>query len=224
MLHQSEFDRRFAIIQGRLRLTEWRNSQTEQITSQFEAAWPELDAAIEQHVAALSLIGVARGHVDVSGAIQKLLGPWVEEQAKVAAGRAQDDLADIIALLPAEGMASHAWTVLPAVGGAGMIAASVLAVPAVVSFATTVTMFGLTVTTSTPLLLAGGTVLAAMSLTGSKVVGKAAQRGRDHLAERMKRQARSAVFGDGRKPSDRCVVSDIQAAVLKAGQTALEAE
>lgn len=215
MLHQSEFDRRFAIVQGRLRLTEWRNSQTEQITSQFEAAWPGLDVAIEQHVAALSLIGVARAHANVRGATQELLAPWADVQAKAAAVRAQDDLADIMALLPSDGIASHTWTVLPAVGGLGLIAASVLAVPAI-SF-TGLAFLG------SPVLLTGGAVLAVLTLTGSSIVGKSAQRGRDHLVKRMKRQARSAIFGDGRDASERCIVSDIQAAVLKAAQSALEA-
>lgn len=201
MLLQSEFDREFAIIQGRLRLIEWRNRQTERITTQFEAAWPELEAAIDRHVAALSLIGVARAHGNVRGATQTVLAPWVEAQTEIAAVRAEDDLAQVIALLPGDGIASHAWTVLPAVGGIGLIAASVLVAPA---------------------MLVGGAAAAILTLTGSSVVGKAAQRGRSHLAQRMKRQARSAIFGDGRNPSDRCVVSDTQAAVLKAAQTALE--
>ncbi|REF73519.1 hypothetical protein [Paracoccus versutus] len=222
MLHQSEFDSKFAVIQGHLRLIAWRNSQTEQITDQFAAAWPELEMAIDRHVAELSLFAVARAHSNVPAATGRLLAPWVEAQTKIAAVRAQDDLAEVIALLPQDGIASHAWTVLPAVGGLGLIAASVLAMPTVLSFAT-VTVFGFLATTSSPLLLAGGAVLAVMSLTGSAAIGKAKQRGRTHLAERIKRQARSAIFGDGRNPWDRCVVSDTQAAVLKAAQTALEA-
>ena len=223
MLEQSEFDRKFAIVQGHLRLIEWRNGQTEQITSQFAAAWPELEAAIDRHVAELPLFAVARAHANVPAAAKRLLAPWVEAQTTAAAVRAEDDLAEVIGLLSQDGIASHAWTVLPAVGGVGLIAASVLAIPAVVSFATITTFFGLSTTISSPLLLAGGTVLAAMSLTGSSVIGKAVRRGRTHLADRIKRQARSAIFGDGRNPSDRCVVSDTQAAILKAAQAALEA-
>ena len=85
------------------------------------------------------------------------------------------------------------------------------------------TFFGLSVTISSPLLLAGGALLAVMSLTGSAAIGKAKHRGRTQLAERIKRSARSAIFGDGRNPSDRCVVSDTQAEVLKAAQNTLDA-
>lgn len=216
MLHQSEFDREFAIIQGRLRLIEWRNIQAEQITTQFEAAWPQLEAAIDQHVAELTLVGVARAHANLGGATEKLLGPWVEAQTRIAAVRAEDDLAQVIAALPRDGIASHAWTVLPAVGGAGLIAASVVAAQAI-------SATGLAFFLGGPVMLACGAALAVLALTGSSVVGKAAQRGRSHLSERMKRQARSAIFADGRKPYERCVVSDTQAALLKAAQTALEA-
>ncbi len=223
MLQQSEFESKFASIQGQLRLITWRNSQTEQISNQFAAAWPELEAAIDRYVTESSLFAVARAHANVPAATGKLLAPWVEAQAKVAAVRAQGDLAEVIALLPQDGIASHAWTVLPAAGGAGLIAASVLAIPAVVSFATLTTFFGLSLTISSPLLLAGGALLAVMSLTGSAAIGKAKHRGRTQLAERIKRSARSAIFGDGRNPSDRCVVSDTQAEVLKAAQNTLDA-
>ena len=211
MLHQLEFDRRFAIVQGRLRLNEWRNSQTEQITNQFEAAWPELEAAIEQHVAELSLIGVARAHAKVRGTTQEVLAPWAEVQAKVAAVRAQDNLSDIMALLSGDGIASQTWIVLPTVGGFGLIAASALVIaPSITGLA----LLG------SPVLLTGGAVLAVLT---PSIVGKSVQRERDHLVKRMKRQARSAIFGDGRDPSERCIGSDIQAAVLKAAQSALEA-
>lgn len=223
MLYQSEFDSQFAIIQGRLRLIKWRNDQTEKITRQFEAAWPELEATIDQYVAGLSVLAVTRAHANVQSVTQTLLAPWVETQATIAAVRAEGDLAHLLTLLPNDGIASHAGTVIPAIGGAGMIAASLLALPSVVSFATVTTVFGLFSATSAPLLLVGGALLTALSLTGSSVIGNAAERGRRSLAERIKRQARSAIFGDGRKPSERCVVSDTQAAVLKAAQTRLDA-
>lgn len=223
MLPSTELDRELAIIEARLRLIEWRNAQTEKITEQFETAWPELEADIQQHVETLSLTKVAQTHAHIHAATQALLAPWIEQQTLIAAVRAEDDLAQIIALLPREGIAGHAWTVLPAVAGLGLIAASIFSIPAVVSFAT-VSVLGVSLgTSSVPILLAGSTAFIMLSLTGSSVVGKALRRGRSHLTERMIRHARSVIFGDGRPPSERCVLSDTQAAVLTAAQTALEA-
>lgn len=212
-------------IETQLSLLAWRDTQLFSITSQFENAWPILEKAIDAHVAEMPLWKIARAHVGITPLAHDLIAPWAEEQGRVAAVRAEEGLAEIIAALPPGSLAEHGMTALPALAGAGLIAASVMAVPAVVSYATVTSVSMLVFTTSTvsaPLLWVGGAAVAALSLTGSSALGYANRRTRNHLAERLKRHARTTVFGDGREPTARCLLNDTQALVLKAGQSQLE--
>lgn len=215
-----------SIIQTQLGLLTWRDTQLSAITAQFNAAWPALEAAIDKHVADMTLWQIGWAHYDIAPVARDLIAPWAEEQACIAATRAEEGLAEIMAILPAASLADHAMTALPALAGVGLIAASVVAVPAVVSYATVASVSFLVVTTtaiSTPILLAGGAAIAAMSLTGSGVLGHANERARTHLADLLKAHARTVIFGDGLAPSARCLLNDTQALVLKAGKTELEA-
>lgn len=214
-----------ASIETQIALLDWRDTQLSSITAQFESAWPALEVAIERHVAEMPLWKVAQAHVDPRPLARTLITPWAEDQNRVAANRAEDGLAEIIAAAPRDGIASHAATALPALAGMGLIAASVVALPAVVSYATITSVSFLVVTStalSTPLLLAGGAVIAGLSLTGTSVIGNAASRSRSHLADRLKGHARTVVFGDGIAAAARCLLNDTQAAVLLAGKTSLE--
>ncbi|WP_136684533.1 hypothetical protein [Falsirhodobacter xinxiangensis] len=213
-----------SVIEARLGLLAWRDAQLSAITAQFNAAWPALESAIEKQVADLWLWQVAQAHYDITPLAHALIAPWVEEQARIAATRAEDALVQIMATLPVNSLGDHAMTALPALAGVGLIAASVVAVPAVVSYATVATIPFLLIgtTISTPILLAGGAALAALSLTGSGVLGRANNRTRKHLEDRLKAHARTVIFGDGQPPSARCFLNDTQALVLKAGQTELE--
>lgn len=214
-----------ASVETQLALLDWRNTQLSSITAQFEAAWPDMQTAIERHVAEMPMWKVAHAHVDPRPLARALITPWAEEQNRIAAIRAEDGLAEIVAAAPRDGIAGHAMTALPALAGAGLIAASIIAVPAVVSYATMVSVSIATLSftaLSTPLLLAGGVVLAGVSLTGGKVMGHAAQKSRTHLADRLKRHSRTVIFGDGIAPTARCLLNDTQAAVLLAGKTSLE--
>ncbi len=80
-----------------------------------------------------------------------------------------------------------------------------------------------TPTISIPLLLAGGTVLAGMSIVGVKAFDHAKDKMRAHLAARVQSLALSAIFGHGLAPDARYLLNDLQAAILKSGQTQLEA-
>ncbi len=211
-------------IETQLSLLAWRDTQLSTITSQFENAWPVLERAINDHVAEMPLWKVAQAHVGITSLARDLITPWAEEQGQVAAARAEEGLAEILEALPEGSLIEHGMTVLPALAGAGLIAASVMAVPAVVTYATVTSVSMLVFTTSTistPLLLVGGAAVAALSLTGSSALGHANRRTRNHLAERLKRYARATVFGDGQEPTTRCLLNDTQALVLKAGQTRL---
>jgi hypothetical protein len=74
---------------------------------------------------------------------------------------------------------------------------------------------------SIPLLLAGGTVLAGLSFAGFKAVDHAKDSVRSNLTERVKSIALSAIFGFGLAPEARCLLNDLQAVVLKAGEAEL---
>lgn len=200
------------VIETKLSLLAWRDAQLCAITAQFETAWPALEQAIDRHVAEMPLWKVAKAHVDMRQLAHRLIAPWAEDQGREAAARAQEGLSEILESLPRGSLSEHTRTALPALAGVGLIAASVVAVPAVVTYATV----------TTPLLLAGGTVIAALSLTGSSALGRAKRRTRDHLAERLKSHARTAVFGDGQAPSAPCLLNNLQALVLKAGQREME--
>lgn len=211
-------------IEAQLSLLSWRDTQLQAITAQFEAGWPALEQAIEQHVAQMPLWKIGRAHIDMGPLARHLIVPWADEQGHVAAVRAEEELAALTANAPQGSLAEYASAALPALAGVGLISASVLAVPAVVSYATVASVSFLFVTTtsvSTPILLAGGAAIAALSVSGSAALGHAKQRTRTHLSERLKRHARIVIFGDEQVPSARCLLNDTQALVLKAGHTSL---
>ncbi|CAM3303265.1 hypothetical protein PANO111632_13240 [Paracoccus nototheniae] len=212
-------------IEAQLKLLSWRDTQLQSITAQFEAAWPGLELAIKDHVASMSLWGVGRAHYDIRPIAGEIIVPWAEEQGRIAAARAEEGLAEILASAPHGALSDYASTALPAIAGVGLLAASVLAVPAVVSYATVASVSFVvftTTTVSTPILLVGGAAIAALSMTGTKALGHATDRIRSHLEDRLTRHARTVVFGDGLAPSARCLLNDTQAIVLRAGQTSLE--
>jgi len=212
-------------IEAQIRLIDWRNTQLAQITDQLEGAFPELQKAIDDYVAALPLWKVAGTHASPRKAIVDLIEPWAKAQSAEAADRAKAELDEILANVPSNSEAARvAASFLPALAGVGMIASSVAALPALVTFATVSSTSFFLVTTSTvsvPLLLMGGTALAVLSLTGSKAVSAAAQKSRVHLAQRLQSLALSIVFGIGLEPGVRCLLNDVQASVLKAGETAV---
>ncbi|MFZ1662877.1 MAG: hypothetical protein WAT77_13040 [Paracoccaceae bacterium] len=212
-------------IEAQIQLIDWRNTQLAQITDQLEGAFPELQKAIDDYVAALPLWKVAGTHASPRKTVVGLVEPWAKAQSTEAAERAKAQLDEILANVPSNSEAARlAASFLPALAGVGMIASSVAALPALVTFATVSSTSFFLVTTSAvsvPLLLMGGSALAVLSLTGSKAVSAAAQKSRAHLAQRLQSLALSIVFGIGLDPGARCLLNDIQASVLKAGETAV---
>lgn len=65
-------------------------------------------------------------------------------------------------------------------------------------------------------------MLAGLSFAGVKAFDQAKDKMRAHLAARVQGLALAGVFGLGLAPDARCLLNDLQAAVLKAGQTRLE--
>jgi hypothetical protein len=216
-----------ASVETSLRLIDWRNDQLDAITAQLEEAFPRLAEAIVNHVAGLSTVEVGKAHLNPKKLAEQLIAPWAETQSITAISRAEASLSDLISKLPQDnGLNGHINSALPAMAGVGMLAASVLGLPAVVSFATVTTTSFFVISTSAvsiPLLLAGGTVLAGMSFAGVKAVDQAKDKMRANLIARVQSIALSAVFGYGLAAEARCLLNDLQAAVLKSGETELGA-
>jgi hypothetical protein len=214
-------------IEAQIRLIDWRNTQLALITDQLEGAFPELQKAIDDYVSRHFPCGkVAGTHASPRKAVVDLVEPWAKTQSTEAAERAKAQLDEILADVPSNPeTAKLAASLLPALAGLGMIASSVAALPALVTFATVSSTSFFLVTTSAvsvPLLLMGGSALAVLSLTGSKAVSATAQKSRAHLGQRLKSLALSVVFGIGLEPGARCLLNDIQASVLNAGETAVQ--
>jgi hypothetical protein len=214
-------------VETSLRLIDWRNGQLESITNQLEEAFPTLAETIASNVAKLSTFEVGKAHINPKKLAESLIAPWAEEQSSLAFTRAEASLSDLISKLPQDkNIEAHLKSALPAIAGVGLLAASVFGLPAVVSFATVTTtsfMVFSTSAVSVPLLLAGGTVLAGMSFAGVKAVDQAKDKMRSNLIDRISSIALSAVFGYGLSSDTRCLLNDLQAAVLKAGETELGA-
>lgn len=215
-----------ADLEAQLGLLDWRDSQLEAITDQLEAAFPALAGAIVARIAAMTSFEVGRAHLNPRSLAEGLIAPWAEQQSEIAVSRAEASLSDLISSLQTDGrMGAHLGTALPALAGVGLLAASVLGLPAVLSYATITTTSFLVFSTSTvslPLLLAGGTVLAGLSFAGVKAFDQAKDKMRAHLAARVQGLALAGIFGLGLAPDARCLLNDLQAAVLKAGQQQLE--
>lgn len=215
-----------AQMETQLGLLDWRNGQLEAITDQLEAAFPVLAAVIVARISAMNSFEVGRAHLNPRPLAESLIGPWAEAQSLIAVRRAEKSLSSLISSLKLDGgIGAHLSAALPALAGVGMLAASVIALPAIVSYATITTTSFLVFSTSAislPLLLAGGTVLAGLSFAGVKAFDHAKGKMRAHLAARVQGLALAAIFGHGLAPDARCLLNDLQAAVLKAGQTRLE--
>lgn len=154
--------------------------------------------AIVERIAAMSSLEVGRAHLNPRPLAESLIEPWAEEQSRIAVNRAESSLSNLINSLKLEGsFADHLGSALPGLTGVGMLAASVLGLPAIVSYATITTTSFLvfsTTTISLPILLAGGTVLAGMSFAGVKAFDQAKDKMRAHLAAQVQSLAMAAIF------------------------------
>lgn len=217
-----------APVEAQLKLIEWRNRQRENITEHLEAAFPALLDAIEKRVNGMSALEFSRASLNPKKVAEELTQAWAEKQVQVVFARAEASLAEVMAALKADSRYSdHVRAALPAFAGIGLMAGSVLGLPSVVSFATVTTtsfFFFTTSSISVPMLLAGGTVLAGLSVAGVKVFDKSNDMLRGVLIKRVRSLAEVTVFGYGLKLPARCFLDDVQLLVDKATEgTLLEA-
>jgi len=221
---------KFQAIAVQLEFLAWRDAQLSVISLQLEDAFPALLDELSRKVEEAGILDLAWSTVSVGSSTEALIHKWGADQLVTAMHRAEAELTEALAQIPGGlNLDSDIWQqvskTLPAVAGVGLIAASIAAIPTVVSFATVGTSFLAfwgTAAISWPLFAVGGLGLGIATLAGSKTLQYADSGARSSLTLRIHTEAGRRVFGTGEAPGARCILSDIQAAVVQAGQNRIK--
>lgn len=219
-------------IAAQLEFLAWRDSQLAAISVQVEHAFPALLDELTAHAESAGKLNLVRSTVSLKNSAQSIIQDWSAKELELALRRAEADLDQTLLQLPgAVILDGSVWDqmtkALPAIAGVGLIAASLAAIPTVISFATVSTSFLAfwgTSYISWPLFALGATGIGIATLTGSQSLKISEARARSKLRHRLHGEAGRQVFGIGAKPDARCVLSDIQAAIVRAGQNRIEGE
>jgi hypothetical protein len=210
-----------------LELIRWRQARFERITEYVEDALPDLLADIETSVASMSSIAAGKAQILPDTLWKKLFEPWAQQIANRVEAEMEKEIGLLAASLFEKGTSRNALrAALPALAGVGVLAASLAAIPSVISMATVTTtsfFFFTSTTISWPIIAVGGAGLALATLTGSRVVDRLSDRNRAHLAARLKSRARIAALGYGLVFGERSLVTDLQAFTLRSLEAKLEA-
>ncbi len=209
-----------------LEMIRWKQARFEEITQVVEEALPELMTDIEETVASMSTYTASKSQVFPDGLWKNLFEPWAKRTASLVEARMEKEIGELTASFSEKGTLGEALRVArPAIAGAGVLAASLAAIPSVVSLGTitTTSFFVLSTTTiSWPIIAVGGAGLAVTSFAGSKGVKWLADKNRVRLVNRLQGRALTATLGHGLTPGDRSFVTDLQAATLRRLEAKLE--
>ncbi|WP_108260171.1 hypothetical protein [Mangrovicoccus ximenensis] len=205
-------------IEAQLALIDWRNRETDAVTARLEAAFPALLAELDRQVDALPAYRLADAHLRLKRTLQEAISDWATEQQVASAEHAETSLGALLDSIPAgasrgEAMKAGAALLAPP----AMLAASALALPAILTFATVTSTTWLVVTTSSvslPLLAVGGAVLAGANVAGVKVLSGANRKLRERLRKRLHPEAHRMVFGDPARPETTSVLDNLQTVIL----------
>jgi len=216
----------FDAIAAQLDFLSWRDAQLLAISQQLEDAFPALLGELSKEVEEAGILDLAWSTVSVGSSTEALIQKWGTNQLEAAMLVAEAELTEALAQIPGglnlnSGLWQQANKALPAMAGVSLIAASVAAIPTVISFATVGTSFLAiwgTAAISLPLLAVGSAGLAIAALVGSQSLKYADASARGSLCSRIHTEAGRRVFGIGEKTGARCMLSDIQAVVVQAGQ------
>lgn len=221
---------RFQVIAAQIEFLAWRDAQFAAISLQLEEAYPSLLDDLAVQVERASILNLVRSTIAMKSSTEATFQTWGATQLEAALSRAEAELDQAILQLPGKvNLDSDIWDqvtkAVPAIAGVGLIGASVAAIPTVISFATvstSVLAFWGTASVSWPLFAVGAAGIGIAALTGSQSLKFAENRARRNLSNRLHREADRQVFGIGEKPGARCMLSDIQAAVVQAGQNRIQ--
>jgi hypothetical protein len=220
----------FQAIAAQLDFLAWRDAQLAAISLQLEEALPVLLDELTEQVERASIVNLVRTTIALKSSAETIIQRWGADQLVKALGRAEAELDQTLLQLPGKvNLDSDAWEqvtkALPAIAGVGLIGASLAAIPTVISFATvstSVLAFWGTSAISWPLFALGAAGLGVATLTGSQSLKFAKDKARRKLCLRLHREAGRQVFGIGEKPGARCMLSDIQAAIVQAGRNRIQ--
>lgn len=220
----------FQAIAAQLEFLAWRDAQLAAISSQLEEALPALLDELAEQVESASVVNLVRSTISLKSSAEAIIQRWGADQLVKALGRAEADLDQTLLQLPGKvNLDNDVWEqvtkALPAIAGVGLIGASLAAIPTVISFATvstSVLAFWGTSAISWPLFALGAAGIGVATLTGSQSLKFAKDKARRKLCLRLHREAGRQVFGIGEKPGARCMLSDIQAAIVQAGRNRIQ--
>lgn len=220
----------FQAIAAQLEFLAWRDTQLVAISSQLEEALPALLDDLAEQVESASVVNLVRSTIALKSSAEAIIQRWGADQLVKALGRAEADLDQTLLQLPGKvNLDNDVWEqvtkALPAIAGVGLIGASLAAIPTVISFATvstSVLAFWGTSAISWPLFALGAAGIGVATLTGSQSLKFAKDKARQKLCLRLHREAGRQVFGIGEKPGARCMLSDIQAAIVQAGRNRIQ--
>lgn len=223
---------KFEAVTAQLDFLAWRDEQLSAISSQLETAFPVLLAELTAQIESAGRWNLVTTTVRLRAAATAAIERWTKTQFEAALSRAKSELDLAILQMPGgldldSGVWEQVSKALPALAGVGLIGASLAAIPTVVSFATVTTSFLAiwgTASISWPLFAVGTVGVSVLALTGSKSVKFAEDKARRSLCNRVHQEAARQVFGIGQKLGTRSILSDIQAAVIQAGQNRIEGE
>lgn len=222
----------FQAIAAQLEFLAWRDAQLAATSAQVEDAFASLLDDLTSQIDRAGILDLARSSVTLKSSADGVMQRWFAEQLDAARHRAEAELDYALMQMPGGvdlngGLWEQGAKFVPAIAGVGLIAASVAAIPTVISFATvstSVLAFWGTASISWPLFAVGAAAIGLAALTGSQSLKLAEESARTKLRERLHREAARWVFGIGNKPGTRCMLSDIQAAVIKAGENRIRGE
>ena len=220
----------FQAIAAQLEFLAWRDAQLAAISSQLEEALPALLDELAEQVESASIVNLVRSTIALKSSAEAIIQRWGADQLVRALGRAEADLDQTLLQLPGKvNLDNDVWEqvtkALPAIAGVGLIGASLAAIPTVISFATvstSVLAFWGTSAISWPLFALGAAGIGVATLTGSQSLKFAKDKARQKLCLRLHREAGRQVFGIGEKPGARCMLSDLQAAIVQAGRNRIQ--
>jgi len=220
----------FQAIAAQLEFLAWRDAQLAAISLQLEEALPVLIDELTEQVERANIVNLVRTTIALKSSAETIIQRWGADQLVKALGRAEAELDQTLLQLPGKvNLDSDVWEqvtkALPAIAGVGLIGASLAAIPTVISFATvstSVLAFWGTSAISWPLFALGAAGIGVATLTGSQSLKFAKDKARRKLCLRLHREAGRQVFGIGEKPGARCMLSDIQAAIVQAGRNRIQ--
>lgn len=210
-----------------LKMIRWKQARFEEITLVVEDALPELLKNIEKTVASMTTIRASKAQVFPDGLWKELFEPWALQTASLVEAQMEEEIQELVASASERGNLEQALRVArPGLAGARVLAASLAAIPTVISFATVSTTSFFVFTTSSiswPIIAVGGVGLAVTTFAGGSGVKWLGDKNRLHLVKRLQQRALTAALGYGSSLGERSLVTDLQAATLRSLDANLEA-